>query len=181
MTLAVGGTRPPTAGFTCLQPMLNHRSIRLVHMTTLALACVFGLGCYTFAETSESALVPGTTVRVTLDDEEALRQRTVHGRVVSAVRGEVLTVAGDSVHLLVRASGADGRDFNQTQGIPRSAITRVEAKRFDLGRTAALAGVAAAAGAAALIIDSGGTDPGAEPPPTSELIWSLLRLMLPGH
>jgi hypothetical protein len=158
-----------------------HRRRPALCTLTLGLLWAFTAGCYAFSESTPGALTPGATVRLTLDDAEALRQRSAQGSVVTTLSGDVLTMAADSVRLLVRGSGADGRELNRTLAIPRSAITRVEEKRFSPGRTAALAGVAAAAGVAALAINSGGTDPGGEPPPTSELVWSLLRMLLPGR
>lgn len=135
--------------------------------------------CYSYAgvETSAAAsgtLPEGSTIRVTVTAEEAVRQRENLGTFTESFEGRLLQAHTDSLGLAVRdwaGSPADRPDFSTYIAIPRSSIVRLEEKRFDVVRTTLIAGAALAAAAAILAISVESTGDTSEPPPVTE--WRI--------
>ena len=138
------------------------------------IACALSTtGCYSFVEVPPTAIATGSTVRVTLSSEEALRQRDYLGELRTSIEGRVLGEPdADTLGVAVRSlegSPADRPGFSTYVGVPRSGILRVEQKRLSVARTAAFAGAAAAVAAAVLAIATSSTGQKGEPPPSGEL------------
>lgn len=154
---------------------------RLVHFAS-CLATVLALsGCYTYAPVAPSAVAPGTTVRVSVTPEEALRQQPRLGVLRQQIEGSILAAGADTVGIAMRApagSPADRPGYNTYVGVPTNAVVQMEEKRFSALRTGLLAGAGALVAAAviALAVESAGQD--AEPPPSGEMRIPLLRIPL---
>lgn len=125
--------------------------MRMVSRSLMAIMAVPLLGgCYAYADVDGATVSPGSTVRVSLDRDEAVRQIDALGGLRERVEGMVTGQTTErAVTLTVRQSAtpAAGGRFNAYVVLPWSSITRVEAKHFSPQRTAL-----AAAGAGALAV-----------------------------
>lgn len=127
--------------------------------------------CYSYSAVAPNTMPEGSTIRVTVTPEEAVRQRDNVGIFTETLEGRLLDARSDSVGLAVRdweGGPADRPDFSTYVAIPRSSIVLLEEKRFNVGRTAVFAGAAAAVAAAILAISVSPTGDTQEPPPTTE-------------
>lgn len=138
-------------------------------------------GCFAYVPIEPSAVSPGTTVRVQLDREEAVRQIDALGGLRERLEGRVAeqTTAG-ALALTVRqaATPAAGGRFNAFLTLPWKHVARVERKDFSPLRTAAVAAGAGVVAAVALAVLEGSSRPGeGEGPGVEEAIRiPLLRL-----
>jgi len=147
------------------------------------LACVQLAACYTYREVGRPDLRDGSTVRVFVQADEAVRQQQVIGRLTQQVEGEV--VGGQPPETLgltvVQPGGgpAARTGFNVFLSLPWTAVVRVEEKRFNTGRTLAVAGAAAVAAVAVLAINGGGTRNGDGGPPGDDARVRIPLIRLP--
>jgi len=114
-------------------------------LTALALSLAVA-GCYSYTEVSPAAVPPGSTVRVTVaptstvgvgaeplpEGPRALSGRLMEGTSSGALRLSVPVGKGDP--------GASARQLRSTVTVPMADVRRVELRRFERGRTAALVG-----------------------------------------
>ena len=138
-------------------------------------------GCYTFREITPTAVAPGRNVRVTLTDEEMVRQQEALGRPVQVLEAEVVrSDAGGSLDVTVAQTDRSPSDrvaLNTFLSLPWSSVVRIEEKRFNAGRTAIVAGVGAIAAAGFLTLATGGSGD-QEPPGTNENVIAVLRFII---
>lgn len=142
-----------------------------VHRSAAIAALFCNTACYTFRPVQPAALTEGSTIRVTVSAEEALRQRDRIGLLTEQLEGRLLATHADSLGLAIRewvGSPADRPDFSTYVAVPRGAVVQLEEKHLDVGRTVALAGAAAAVAAAVLAISVSSSGNSGEPPPTTE-------------
>lgn len=127
----------------------------------LMLALPFLGGCYAYADIDGAAVSPGSTVRVSLDRAEAVRQIDALGGLRERVEGRVTEQTTESaLALTVRqaATPAAGGRFNAFVVLPWSSLTGVEVKRFSPQRTALAAAAAGAVVVATLSVLNAITD-----------------------
>lgn len=145
---------------------------RCVGLTLLVLALE---GCYAFGPTEPSAVAPGMGVRVTISQEEALRQVEALGGLVTEVRGTVTEQTDDQIlGLSFRAVGlGPNARFNSFVLVPWGSVEQIESKTFSTFRTVAAAALGVVMTVAILSVADltslGGDD---EPPVNS---FSLFR------
>jgi len=122
--------------------------------------------------------MPGSTIRLRITSDEALRQQSVLGELTTTLQGRAVQGSGQGdIGLTVRRTdgGPAGPSFNAFIAVPLRAVEHVEERRLDVIRTALLAGGAAATAIAVISISAGGTET-SEPPDSN----ARLRLLLVG-
>ena len=146
-------------------------------------ACIFFSlhlgGCFSFHEIPAAGIAPGTTVRVRITSEEALRLQQALGQLTTTVQGQAINRDPDTVVGLTvqRADGGPaGPGFNTFIAIPLTSIEHAEQRRLDIVRTALLAGAGAAAALAVVAISAGGTESGEPPDMNARLRVPLLSV-----
>lgn len=145
---------------------------RFSSSAALVAAIYFTSACYSYRAVAPNTMPEGSTIRVTVTPEEAVRQRDNVGEFTETLEGRLLQAHSDSLGLAVRdwqGGPADRPDFSTYVAIPRTSIVLLEEKRFSVGRTAVIAGAAVAAAAAILAISVESAGDTGEPPPTTEL------------
>lgn len=112
-------------------------------LTALALS-LLASGCYSYTEVSPAAVPPGSTVRVSLNpradigvgaDPLPVGTRLLRGRLVEGSSSETLRL---SVALGEGDPGLSSRGLRSTVAVPMVEVERVEVRRLEKGRTAAL-------------------------------------------
>ena len=124
-------------------------------LTVLALSVLAMSGCYSYTGSSPAAVPPGSTVRVTVSPgadvgvgAEPLAEgvRSLEGKLLEGSTNQTLRL---SVPLGKGDPGMASRQLRTTVTLPMADVQRVELRRFEKGRTAALIG---GSGAAAYLI-----------------------------
>lgn len=159
---------------------MKGRSV-LVLPLAAALAVIIVSGCYSYREVPRERIAPGSTVRLRIAAEEAVRQQQVFGELRETLEGRLVEPTSPgalSLVLRLRPHGPAERGYSTVVNVPEAAITRVEAKRFSPARTALFAGAGTAAAVAALAIHASATSDGPEPPPVQEMRIPLFRWTL---
>ena len=140
---------------------------------------VFGIamlmvaGCYTYEPvTLAPAPVPGTDLRLSITDRGTADLRDYLGPNVETLNGQLLAADTTEVNLAVRSivfyNGAEQFWTGDRVRIPRSAVARVELRRFSPTRTGFLTALSIA-GALVLgdaLLGGGDADGSGKPTPT---------------
>jgi hypothetical protein len=113
------------------------RSLALV--TLLSLLCT---GCFPYAASPSAGPAPGTRVRAHLARPHDIRLTNVTANDVVRVEGEVVRMTPDTAVFsawgLRAGSGYEFPATGETVRLERSAIARLEQRRFDVFRSAGL-------------------------------------------
>lgn len=139
---------------------------RFTRSAAAVLLIVHMQGCYAYHEVPPSSIRDGSTVRVMIQAEEAVRQQSLLGRLTQTLEGEVIPgQPGGTLGLTVpqtTSASTTGESLNVFVSVPFSTILRAEEKRFSLERTLLMGGIGVGLVAGALAITTGGTDGGGE-------------------
>jgi hypothetical protein len=133
--------------------------VRLRSAAAAALIAVLG-GCYSYGPHRGGELPQATKVRVHLSSTVDVRLPEVTANNVALLEGEI--VRADSAELVISASmvwsnsGYEQLGQGATVAIPVSKIGSIEARRFDVLRTAGLAGLVVGGTAATFAANTGG-------------------------
>jgi len=114
-------------------------------LAALALSLVAS-GCYSYTEVSPAAVPPGSEVRVGVGPQAGVRvgadplpegTRSLRGRLMEGGSAETLLL---SVAVGRGEPGVATRQLRQTVSVPWGDVERLEVRRLEKGRTAALIG-----------------------------------------
>jgi hypothetical protein len=129
-----------------------------------ALGCIVGsTGCFRYQEVPSTDVPPGTRVRAQLSTEGQVRLGNLLGTVQREIEGEVVEADPQNLLLLARmgvASSPTGIFLEQQRvQIEQREILRVEARRLERSRTAAISVLAAGAllGTTLWLLDADGS------------------------
>lgn len=114
-------------------------------LTALALS-LLASGCYSYTVVSPAAVPPGSEVRLTVSPQanigvssDLLPQgnRSLRGRLMEGSTGETLRL---SVPVARGDAGMASRQLRSAVSVPMADVQQVELRRFEKGRTGAVAG-----------------------------------------
>jgi hypothetical protein len=141
-------------------------------------------GCYTYSETSLSALSPGIQARVTLDEDGF--GRVVNQAAVSGVPVDMLDMGGRGVtgrvmtlgpsNLTVQLRGAGGAVFDAD--VPTQAVQEVAVRTFSRNRTIGAVAVGAVLFAGLYAGTTGGTTGPAPPVEPEQMVAPFFARIL---
>jgi hypothetical protein len=123
-------------------------------------------GCYAYREVQRSDVRDGSSVRVLIQSEEAVRQQAVTGRLAQTLEGVVVPdQPAELLGLTVpqATAGPAEPSFNVFVSLPWSSVLRIEERRFSTVRTLLAGAIGAGLVTGAIVaISTGGTSNGGE-------------------
>ena len=149
----------------------------VVRCVGLTLVVLFLGGCYTFRPADPSAIEPGMSVRVTISQDEAVRQAEVLGGLVTEVRGTATEQTnGRTLGLSFRAVGmGPNARFNSFVLVPWRRVEQIESKAFNTPRTVATTALGTVIAAAILAVADLSGLGGDEEAPVNSFVLPLFR------